>query len=171
MKINTVNKVVLLMTLSGILTACSNAPKKVSEPPALGAAIEVPAPGPQFVETPRGPSLTVNDVLFDFEESNLRPEADSTVEKAANYLRDNPERVALVEGHTDHTGDEAYNQTLSVQRSQSIKDALMARGINENRIQTKGLGESQPVADNGTLEGRQANRRVEMVFVIDDYAQ
>lgn len=167
MKTVAVLKFVTLVTLSGFITACSNTPKKVVEPPSLGAALAVPAPTPVIVDTPRGPGLTLNDVLFDFEESGLRPEAGSTVEKAAAYLKSNPERTALVEGHTDHTGAAIFNQALSVQRSESIKDALMSLGVNENRITTKGLGENNPVADNGTREGRQANRRVEVIFVLD----
>jgi len=111
--------------------------------------------------------MVVDDVLFDFEKHNLRPEARSTVERAAAYLRSNPNRTALVEGHTDSIGDADYNQMLSVARSESIRDALMSLGVNEQRIRIKGLGESDPVADNTTLEGRRANRRVEVIFVED----
>ena len=168
MKTVAVLKIVGLVTLSGLITACSNTPKRVAETPTMGAALAAPATTPSIVETPRGPSLTLNDVLFDFEESSLRPEAYSTVEKAAAYLKSNPERTALIEGHTDHTGDETFNQSLSVQRSESIKNALVSLGVNGNRIQTTGMGESNPVADNGTVEGRQANRRVEVIFVADD---
>lgn len=165
MKTIAVLKIAALITLSSTITACANSPKKLVQPPSLGAAVAAPAKAPQIVTTARGPSLTIDDVLFDFEESSLRLEAESTVEKAAAYLKSNPERSALVEGHTDHSGDAEYNQDLSVARSESLKDALMSFGINENRIKTKGLGESNPVADNGTFEGRQANRRVEVIFV------
>lgn len=169
MKNVSVIKVATLLTLAGVISACSTKPTKVVETPALGAAIAIPsAPTPQIVETPRGPSLTLDDVLFDFEQSSLRPEAHNTVEKAASYLRSNPERTALVEGHTDHTGDDVFNQGLSEQRSESIKTALMSLGIDESRIQTAGFGESNPVSDNSTLEGRQANRRVEVIFVEDN---
>ena len=164
MKIVAVVKIVSIVTLGAFVSACSNTPKKPVEPPPLAAAVEAPDPAPAIVQTPRGPSLTLDDVLFDFEQASLRPEAEATVVKAANYLKSNPKRIALVEGHTDHTGDEAFNQTLSVQRSTAIKDALMSMGISEGRIKTKGLGESSPVADNGTAEGRQANRRVEVIF-------
>lgn len=166
MKTVAILKIAALVTLSGFITACSNTPKKVIEQPSLGAAFSAPAAAPVIVETARGPSLTLDNVLFDFEAASLRPEANSTVEKAASYLRSNPERTALVEGHTDHTGDAIFNQSLSIQRSESIKNALMSLGINESRINTKGLGENSPVADNGTLEGRQANRRVEVIFVV-----
>ena len=167
MKKVSVLKIAALITLTGGVSACASKPAKVIETPVLGAAVVAPvAPAaPQIVATPRGPSLTLDDVLFDFEQSNLRPEAQSTVEKAANYLRTNPERTALVEGHTDHTGDAAFNQGLSEKRSESIKNALMSLGIEESRIKTAGFGESNPAFDNSTLEGRKANRRVEVIFV------
>ncbi|MCL4166077.1 UNVERIFIED_CONTAM: hypothetical protein GTU68_043456 [Idotea baltica] len=146
------------------LTACSNSPKKI-ETPQLGAAVAAPtATTPEIVTTPRGPSLTLNNVLFDFEESSLRTEAQATVAKAVTYLRDNPDRVALVEGHTDNTGDETYNHGLSVQRSESVREALVSNGISNSRIKTVGLGESSPIADNSDLSGRQTNRRVEIIF-------
>lgn len=63
--------------------------------------------------------------------------------------------------------DDDYNQTLSQARSESIKDALVSLGISESRIETKGLGESSPVADNNTIEGRRANRRSEIIFVAE----
>lgn len=154
-------KYAAIASLSGFIMACSSTPKVVQPEPELAAAAPEPV---QIVNTARGPSLTVNDVLFDFEQASLRPQAKSIVAKAARYLKDNPERTALIEGHTDHTGDESYNQMLSDQRSVTIKDALVAQGVSANRIKTLGMGETQPVADNLTPAGRQANRRVEIVF-------
>ena len=154
-------KCTAIFASSSIIMACSSNPKEPE--PALGAAVSNPAPI-NIVNTARGPSLTLDDVLFDFEQSTLRPEADSTIVKAAAYLRANPGRNALIEGHTDHTGGTDYNQTLSVARSESIKNALVAKGIRSSRIKTLGMGETQPVADNSTQSGRQANRRVEIIF-------
>ena len=156
-----------VLAMSCFLVACSNNPK-VAEP-TLGAAAIAPVKAPviktaEIVETPRGPSLTLDNVLFDFEQSNLRPEARDTVSKAVAYLNANPDRTALVEGHTDHTGDEQFNQGLSVQRSESVRDALISQGISTSRIKTTGLGETNPIADNSTLEGRQSNRRVEIIL-------
>ncbi len=165
MKTVVVLKFAAVMTLGSTIIACTNSPKIVADQPSPAAALVAPTPAPKIIETPRGPSLTLDDVLFDFEQSSLRAQAHSIVEKAAAYLESNPERTALVEGHTDHTGDHDYNQTLSQARSQSIKNALVSLGINENRIQTKGLGETSPVADNNTIEGRKANRRSEIIFV------
>jgi len=160
-------KVVAFTALAVVVSACSSKPTKVIEvPPALGAAI-TKTEAPQIVTTPRGPSLMLDDVLFDLEQSSLRPEAHVMVEKAADYLRSNSETTALVEGHTDTTGEAVFNQDLSEKRSQSIKTALMELGIDESRIETVGFGESKPAFDNDTFEGRKANRRVEVIFVED----
>ncbi len=157
-------KLPLLIAFSLVLSACANKPKKEAAPD-LGAAVVAPsASAPEIVATPRGPSLTLNNVLFDFEQSTLRTEAQDTVAKAVAYLKANPERNALIEGHTDHTGDESYNHGLSVERSESVREALVAQGIENGRIITVGLGESSPIADNTSLSGRQTNRRVEIIF-------
>ena len=148
--------------LAAAVSACSSAPKIDSEPvleerPVQSAPVE-------FTTTSRGPMLTLDDVLFDFEESTLRPEARPAIAKAAAWLEDNPGRVALVEGHTDHTGDANYNGMLSEARAQSVRDALISAGAPVQRVRAKGYGEARPVASNRTLEGRQLNRRVEIVF-------
>ena len=167
MKTVVVLKFASLIALSSTVIACASSPKVVSEQPSIEAALDqaLETPTPEIVETDRGPSLSLDNVLFDFEQSSLRPEAHSTIEKASQYLESNPDRTALIEGHTDHTGEADYNQNLSIARSQTIKDALIAQGISENRLVTKGLGESSPIADNSTLEGRRANRRSEIIFV------
>ncbi len=155
------------LSMSCFISACSNNPKVVE--PSLGAAAKVPMQVPinraaEIVDTPRGPSLTLNNVLFDFEQSSLRSEAHDTVSKAVAFLKENPERTALVEGHTDHIGDEQFNHGLSLQRSESVKNALISQGISTTRIKTAGLGETNPIADNSSQAGRQSNRRVEIIF-------
>jgi len=141
---------------SGLLMACSSAPK---------APVETTNYTPlEITQTERGPMVSLDDVLFDFEEATLRPEAAPVISQAAAYLQQNPERNALVEGHADATGDARFNQILSVERSRAVKDALIAAGIPTHRIQSTGLGETKPVADNKTRDGRQANRRVEIFF-------
>jgi len=139
------------------LTACGSKPTKQSVEPIVTAPLELRT-------TERGPALVIEDVLFDFEEASLRSEANTLIRQAADFLQENPGRLALVEGHTDHTGDKSYNQMLSDARSDSVKQKLMRYGISEDRIKTQGFGETQPVASNKTPDGRQANRRVEIVF-------
>lgn len=115
-------------------------------------------------KTERGMVLTLGDVLFDLNESDLKPGGIQVVEELARFMKDYPERTVLIEGYTDSTGSKAYNQQLSEARARSVKQALVARGISASRIMIKGYGEQYPVASNETGAGRQLNRRVEIVI-------
>jgi len=84
------------------------------------------------------------------------------LDQVAQTLRQNPEVVAQVVGHTDNTGQPAYNQPLSVNRAQSVVNYLAGRGIQMQRMAAEGRGDTQPIADNSTEAGRTANRRVEI---------
>ena len=141
--------------------ACSSAPKPA---PVGSDPLPVRAAPFELTTTSRGPMVTLNDVLFDFEQASLRPEARGIVRQAAEYLKDNPDRVALVEGHTDTTGAARYNVMLSEARSAAVRDALLKAGVSDSRIKTSGFGEARPVASNQSPEGRKQNRRVEIVF-------
>jgi len=146
------------------LAACSSAPKPapvVSDPLPVRTQAAKPV---ELTSSSRGPVLTVDDVLFDFEKASLRPEASSILAQAAAYLADNPDRNALIEGHTDTTGDARYNVMLSQARADAVSRALLANGVDARRIKAAGFGETRPVSSNGSLEGRQRNRRVEIVF-------
>ena len=154
--------------LAAAVSACSSTPEPRPAPPAYEPPPVAQAVPLELTKSRRGPVLTLDDVLFDFEKSTLRPEALPMVARAAQWLEDNPGRVALVEGHTDHTGDAGYNGMLSEARAQSVRDALVEAGAPVRRVQAKGYGEARPVASNRTLEGRQLNRRVEIVFKRDN---
>ncbi len=156
-------KFLSIVGMTSLIMACSSNPKVEDAAPTSTPVPNAPA-RVDIVDTVRGPTLTLDDVQFDFEQSSLRPEAGRIIAKAAAYLQEKPDRYALVEGHTDTSGDSSYNQALSLERSESIKNALIDAGISKFRIRTRGLGETQPVADNSTLSGRQANRRVEIIF-------
>ena len=145
------------LILMGSLAACSSTPKQTPAPVASTPTLEIQ-------QTPRGPLVAVDDVLFDFEKATLRAEADSVLKSAADYLNDNQHLVATIEGHTDHTGDAQFNQFLSIERARSVKDALIKYGVSASRMKTDGLGETRPVASNETRDGRQSNRRVEILF-------
>jgi len=80
--------------------------------------------------------------------------------EAVNIMKENPEMRVEIQGHTDSTGPDAYNQGLSERRASSIKEYLLNKGIDSGRLVVKGYGESDPIASNETLEGRQKNRRV-----------
>lgn len=118
----------------------------------------------QAIVTARGIVATLGDVLFDSGEASLKATSATNIEKIASFMQRFPERQALVEGHTDSLGDDDYNLDLSRARAFSVREALVARGIDASRITTRNLGEASPVADNNTAEGRQQNRRVEVIF-------
>ncbi len=118
----------------------------------------------QAKQTDRGMVLTLHDVLFNTGAATLQPGADLVLNRVADVMQKNDKMRLIVEGHTDSQGSEAYNENLSQRRAQAVKDGLVARGIAGDRVSTLGRGEAFPVASNDTAEGRQQNRRVEIVF-------
>ncbi|MGI4739456.1 MAG: OmpA family protein [Janthinobacterium lividum] len=107
-------------------------------------------------------------ILFDTNSSALRPASQADISKLAATLQKYPDTNVLVEGHTDNTGTDAINQPLSEQRAQSVANGLTAQSVASSRITTKGLGSSEPVGDNSTEAGKQANRRVEVAIFAND---
>jgi outer membrane protein OmpA-like peptidoglycan-associated protein len=104
------------------------------------------------------------DVLFDFNKSDIRPDA-AALAKLATIIRAQPNGRTRIEGHTDSKGDDAYNQKLSERRAESVKNWLVAKeGVDASRMTTKGWGEAKPVAPNDTDANRQKNRRVQAVI-------
>jgi outer membrane protein OmpA-like peptidoglycan-associated protein len=101
-------------------------------------------------------------ILFDVDKDEVKPAARESLAKAAEVLVKYPDTYVTVEGHTDSTGKAEYNQALSERRARRVHDALVRDGVPASRLGTKGYGESDPVADNETPEGRQANRRVQL---------
>lgn len=122
----------------------------------------------QAQETERGLQLTLQDVLFDFNAADLKTGAERQMAKLADFLTAYPKRQVSIEGFTDSVGSESYNQSLSEQRAASVRDALIANGVSEDRIVTRGYGESYPLASNNTDTGRAQNRRVEIIISYDD---
>lgn len=118
----------------------------------------------QAEQTERGMVLTLGDVLFDTGRAELKSGAFSTVDRLATFLRENPERRVAIEGHTDSVGSDSFNMSLSQRRADAVRAALVSRGIDGTRITAKGMGEAAPVANNATAEGRQRNRRVEVII-------
>jgi outer membrane protein OmpA-like peptidoglycan-associated protein len=119
-------------------------------------------------QTERGWVLTLGgDVLFDVNEATLKPGAKRALDNLAQFMQQYPQRNVSIEGFTDSTGSDQYNEALSERRAQAVKDALVARGIGANRISVRGYGEAFPVATNDTTAGRQLNRRVEVVISRD----
>ncbi|MFL6605294.1 MAG: OmpA family protein [Steroidobacteraceae bacterium] len=118
----------------------------------------------QAKQTDRGVTVTLGDVLFDTGKATLKPGADLAINRLAGYLSANPGTKVLIEGHTDSRGSEEYNQELSERRASAVASALEAKGIPASQVQASGRGKGYPVASNDTPEGRQQNRRVEVVF-------
>jgi outer membrane protein OmpA-like peptidoglycan-associated protein len=116
-------------------------------------------------ETSRGLVISLSDILFDVDKATLKPGAEASVRRIAAVLQQYPQHEIAVEGHTDATGPDAYNQRLSEQRAASVREALVRGGVDAARITSAGFGESRPVAGNDTPAGRQQNRRVEVVVL------
>ena len=115
-----------------------------------------------------GDNITLNmpgNVTFATNSSDLRPAFFEVLNSVGKVMQEFDQTVVEVAGHTDSTGSEEYNQGLSERRAGSVSQYLTARGISNQRLITVGMGELRPVADNGTEEGRQANRRVEITIV------
>lgn len=115
-------------------------------------------------QTDRGLVLTLTDVLFDTDDADLKPGAEETLDRIAQFLiSEQTDKSIVVEGHTDSTGTAEYNQSLSQRRAAAVRDALVTRGVEPERIRAEGKGEAYPVATNDTAAGRQQNRRVEII--------
>ncbi len=115
-----------------------------------------------------GDNITLNmpgNVTFATDSSDLNPAFFDVLSSVSKVLREFDQTVVEVAGHTDSTGSEAYNQTLSERRSSTVSQYLQSRKISSQRLITIGLGESMPLADNSQEIGRQANRRVEITMV------
>ncbi len=116
-------------------------------------------------QEPRGMVITLSgSVLFASAKSDLLPGAQQKLDTVADALtKQNPDSKLTVQGYTDSQGGGTYNQELSQRRAESVRQYLVSRGIAADRISAQGLGPAQPVADNGSPEGRANNRRVEIV--------
>lgn len=105
------------------------------------------------------------DAFFDFDKAVLKPEGKAKLDDLVGKIKDINLEVIVAVGHTDSIGSDAYNQKLSLRRSEAVKAYLVSKGVEKSRVYTEGKGEKQPVADNKTSEGRAKNRRVEIEVV------
>jgi OOP family OmpA-OmpF porin len=137
-------------------------PEITPAPAPVAAAAPAPAPAPAAVSS----KVTyAADAFFDFDKSVIKPEGKAKLDDLADKVKAINLEVIIAVGHTDSVGSDAYNQKLSLRRSQAVKAYLVSKGIDKTRIYTEGKGEKQPVADNKTKEGRAKNRRVEIEVV------
>jgi outer membrane protein OmpA-like peptidoglycan-associated protein len=117
----------------------------------------------QTQDSARGLIVNMSDVLFDFGLYSLKPGAREKLAKISGILLAHPELTVQVEGHTDSIGSEDFNQTLSEHRAGAVRDFLVDQGVIRDSVTAKGFGKTKPVATNDTAEGRQRNRRVELI--------
>ncbi|MGL4319158.1 MAG: OmpA family protein [Pseudomonas sp.] len=102
------------------------------------------------------------DVKFDFDKAKVKEESFGDIKALADFMAQYPQTTTVVEGHTDSVGTDAYNQKLSERRADAVRDVLVNQyGLTADRVSAEGYGESKPVADNATADGRAINRRVE----------
>jgi OmpA-OmpF porin, OOP family len=138
-------------------------------PAPVATPAPAPAPAPAPVAPPAPPAATkvtyAADAFFDFNKSVIKPEGKAKLDDLVGKIKDINLEVIIAVGHTDSVGGDAYNQKLSIRRSEAVKAYLVSKGIEKNRVYTEGKGEKQPVADNKTAEGRAKNRRVEIEVV------
>jgi outer membrane protein OmpA-like peptidoglycan-associated protein len=112
----------------------------------------------------RGTIVSLADILFDFDKATLRRDVEFSLVKVATILNQFPEMNIAIEGHTDNIGTDEYNMDLSQRRAKSVYEFLVSQDVFDGRMTFEGFGESRPVADNSTDDGRQKNRRVDLVI-------
>ena len=151
----------------GAIVAAKAAPAPAPAPAPIVAPAPVAKPAPAPVPAPVAAAKVTYaaDAFFDFDKSVLKPEGKAKLDDLVGKVKDINLEVIIAVGHTDAVGSDAYNQKLSVRRSEAVKAYLVSKGIEKNRVYTEGKGEKQPVADNKTSEGRSKNRRVEIEVV------
>lgn len=109
--------------------------------------------------------IVTTGIRFNVNKSTIKPESMGVINKIAKLMKENPDVNFQIDGHTDSDGDEVFNQKLSEERATSVKNALVNLGIDASRLETKGFGESNPVDENSTPEGKANNRRVEFIKI------
>lgn len=136
-----------------LLAACASAPPQAKDPDV------------RLVQSVRGAAIAISDqILFASGSASLRPESGEVMDKLAVILKRKARKQVFVEGHTDNVGSQALNQRLSDERAKAVREALGQRGVPLASMLPKGYGFAEPIESNATPEGRQANRRAEVVF-------
>ena len=122
----------------------------------------------QAKQTERGMLVTLGDVLFEYNRAEVKPGAQASLRKLADFLQQYPNRQVLIEGYTDDTGSAAYNEALSLRRADAVDSALVGMGVAAQRVATVGYGKDFPIASNSSDTNRALNRRVEVYIAEND---
>ncbi|SMP21341.1 Outer membrane protein OmpA [Muriicola jejuensis] len=133
--------------------------------------IQEEIPGAEVTRVGEGINVTFSQgagVYFDTNKSDIKGTSVETLDKLAGIFKEYPKTVILVEGHTDSAGSDEYNMGLSKLRAESVTNYLVRQGIDASRFTTKWYGETQPIADNATAEGKAKNRRVELGIIASE---
>jgi len=117
--------------------------------------------GKKFTES----KIVTHGINFDIDKATIKPESMGTLNMIVQVMKDNPDLKFEVDGHTDNSGTPQHNLTLSQQRADAVKDQLINMGVTASRLSSKGLGDTKPISDNTTIEGKANNRRVEFVKI------
>ena len=135
----------------------------------LIGAIEKDIAGAKVERVGEGIKITFDSgLLFDVDKAELSAQSKQELADLANILKKYPDTDILIEGHTDSSGPEDYNLTLSEKRAKAVASYLASLGVDPRRFTTVGYGELQPIADNNTPEGRQKNRRVDIAIMANE---
>lgn len=151
-----------IFLLAGSLGACITMPSKDEE--STEPVVEKKAV--RLSQTPRGAMISSDDrILFDTGKSVIKPDGGIFLDRVVVILKEKTKANVIVEGHTDNVGGAQANLLLSQARALAVKQGFLDRGLKDTRIQTQGFGMTNPVADNSTAEGRQSNRRTEIIVL------
>ncbi len=161
----------VLTTISGLNECVTTTAEELSEKGTMDRFVEevfytykeIPEPAPPVVE-PKA-KIILRGINFDFDKADIKPEFEPVLDEAARILKDNPDVKVSIEGHTCSMGPDKYNQGLSERRAKSVFKYLVKKGIDLSRLSAVGYGESRPMADNKTRDGRRMNRRVELQVI------
>ena len=150
------------------LTACGGLTRFEDTTPIVLASPIAPPPPPEpaRVEVKQDRIEIQEKIQFAFDKAEILSVSDGLLSEVAAAIKAHPEIKKLgIHGHTDSEGEAAYNQSLSQRRAEAVKAWLAAHGVEAQRLESKGFGESKPIADNASPEGREKNRRVEFLIV------
>lgn len=155
-----------------LMSACATPPPPPPPPPPAPAVVAYSGPRLQIEQTERGVQIFLpSTVLFDAGKAEFKQaEAGPYLDRLAKLLTDKTKNKVAVEGHTDNVGNAAGNQKLSEQRAETIRGALVQRGVPADRLSALGYSFNRPIASNATDQGKAVNRRVELVILEEKVA-